>query len=91
LPFGTKEVEELPEVVDQPSNLHPFWLPISADSLCSLQQMANLRYACLEADSDASSEMVTAGCTHVRESSTKGENEKGAEIVNQHMHVGARI
>lgn len=43
LALAIKEVQELAEVVDKASDLHPLRLAISSDRLCCLEEMINLR------------------------------------------------
>jgi hypothetical protein len=43
LALGPKEEQELSQIVDEPSDLHPFGLSVSSDSFCGLQQMFDLR------------------------------------------------
>lgn len=42
LTLGAKEEEELPEVVNETSYLHPFRLTVSPDGLGSLEEVLNL-------------------------------------------------
>lgn len=47
LAVGTEEEQQLSKIVDQTDELHPARLAIFAKSLCSLQQMCELRFLCV--------------------------------------------
>lgn len=41
--LGSKEMKQFSEVVNETGDLHPVWLAIPANRLCSLEEMLNLR------------------------------------------------
>lgn len=45
--LGSKEVKEFSQIVNQANDLHPFWFPVTADSLGGLKQMLYLSELCL--------------------------------------------
>ena len=54
-----EEEEQLPEIVDKPSNLHPLGFAIATDGLSGLEQMFDLRHAGLCSEKQSASAMFT--------------------------------